>query len=674
MTCYVLVFFSRYRQPCTPFELAVYTGAADCAAIFTEEDPVVYRSMLEAPAGYRYGEGFDDGWEYLPEADTPPSATKYARNDHMCIIALMRSTPDGAGKWVELFLKLGLDFSVPRSSGISLVGALIALGHASAAMAVLTNTKLKIDMNATDDKGRSLLFYACYSKRDDRTDVLRHLLENGADVTKAANDGTTPAMAAVRNNDLRSFLMIRNVSFYPYQATRLIKADDPRPVGCAKVLAEHVGLDGVKVYLEPKATAEVLATIPGQTKSFHVGSKDSKRRNSLVGTVLADESFSITGTMSIAAKAGTNGAVELTVEKCSDLAGVVDDGERSDPHIEVYMESDTKLKNVITTVTVEDELSPEFNEKITLQSTMVPSTEAADGKVSCKLSFDAELEQLTIEVVEIAGLKSASFDTACVEVSLMDGFGGASSGNAELSARSEMVKLEDKSTTLKIGHTFTFNVDAQQYLSKLLKIDLLSKGKALLGTSSDALGSMKVKAGSHDNAPTSTLSLCRMLWQYDHCVLEVWHGKRGGKKSKFLGHCRVDLAAAIKKSGSIEMNLGSIDSDDTWGAGVGVKVLNFETIPIAEVKGEWIHVHQTYYYDMLETFGSRPYDPCKGLEECPGRSNPPSLKLGCNPYVSSLVCATGSYLSPAQTRRAGFVLRTRPAGRFSRYQRSPRNS
>lgn len=334
------------------------------------------------------------------------------------------------------------------------------------------------------------------------------------------------------------------------------------------------------------------------------------------------ESFSITGRMSIAAKAGENGAVELTVEKCSDLAGVVDDGERSDPHIEVYTESDTMLKNVITTETVEDELNPGFNEKLTLQSTMVPSTEAAGGKVSCKLSFDAELEQLTIEVVEIAGLKSASFDTACVEVSLMDGFGGANSGNAELSNRSELVKLEDKSTTLKVGHTFTFNVDAQQYLSKLLKIellkiDLISNSKALLGTSSDALGSMKVEAGSHDNAPTSMLSLCHMLWQYDHCVLEVWHGKRGGKKSKFLGQVRVDLAAAIKKGGSIEIDLVSIDRDDTWGAGTGVKVLNFETIPIAEVKGEWVHVHQTYYYDMLETFESRPYDPCKDTETYP---------------------------------------------------------
>ena len=643
---------SEYRQPCSPFELAVFTGSADCAAIFIEEDPVVYLSMLQAPAGYQYGEGFEDGWDYLAEPDAPPSATKYARNDHMCVIALMRSTAKAAHKWVALFLKLGLDFSAPQSSGISLVAVLIALGHTTAAMAVLTNPDITINLDATDDKGRSLLFYACFSKRDDRTDILRYLLEHGADPTKMASDGTTPAIAACRNNDLKTFLMIRNVDFLPYQATRLIKADDPGPVGSVQVIAGNVGLDGVDVYTEPTFDSELLATIPGQAKSFAVNHKTDKRRNSLVSAVLDDQTFTIGGTMSINVReADEPGAIRLTIENCKDLAGAVEvdeDNKRSDPHVEVVLESDIKRSKVHLTPKIEDEFDPEFNALFKLSSTQVPGDAKVGGQVAFKLSFDAELEQLTVEVEGITALNCQKFAAASVHVSLMEGCGGhgrvsidhSVTPPEEHSFKSEPVKLMKENfsgtrsapTALTLAQTCAFNVDTQQYNTKLLKIDLVSKDK-LLGTCSGALCDMIVETGAHEDATAQTLPLVHMLWQFDHCVLEVWHGKRGDKKSKFLGQCRVDLAAACRHGGSLELTLQPIDSDDTWGAGVGIKVRNFEPIPVVEKQGEWVHVHQTYYYDMLETFeldgnSVRPYDPyTQGWICVKNKAGRPVLKL-----------------------------------------------
>ena len=85
----------------------------------------------------------------------------------------MSATKESAVEWVGLFIKHGIDFNKRFCYGINVTNMLVALGFTEAALMVLTDKDVgidgkrsKVDLTVCDDRGRSILFYAAYSKDD----------------------------------------------------------------------------------------------------------------------------------------------------------------------------------------------------------------------------------------------------------------------------------------------------------------------------------------------------------------------------------------------------------------------------------------------------------------------------------------------------------------------------
>lgn len=66
-----------------------------------------------------------------------------------------------------------------------------------------------------DKYNRNLAFYAAYGCVDTRLDVLKAVLERGADPHCADTNGVTPLLAAARNGDERSVMVLMNKAFTP---------------------------------------------------------------------------------------------------------------------------------------------------------------------------------------------------------------------------------------------------------------------------------------------------------------------------------------------------------------------------------------------------------------------------------------------------------------------------
>lgn len=107
---------STYYQPCTPFELSVLTGSAGCASLFIEEDLEMYASMLFAPAGYRFGIGFDDGWDIF--SSRASHKTQYARPETLVLSGLKQANRADAVLWVDAFKRCNLDVNAKLSGGM----------------------------------------------------------------------------------------------------------------------------------------------------------------------------------------------------------------------------------------------------------------------------------------------------------------------------------------------------------------------------------------------------------------------------------------------------------------------------------------------------------------------------------------------------------------------------
>lgn len=301
-------------QKITPFELAVFTGGAGCASEFIGQD-LNYRSKLQLPPGYNFGEGFEEDWKVW-KSGKHPSNNQADDDVDTCVLALMNATHKDAVVWAELFMEHGIDFDKKRSpNGINLFNLCVALGHNQAALTVLDSDS-KASHNIIDDRNRSALFYAAYSNRDDRSEVLQRLLEMDADPTAPDVDGVTPLLAAARNNDLKSFMILRNRDFEPLAPERKINPSMPPPIGKAVIKSSAVGEEGVCVYTTPDDASSVICYIQGENPGTQTGQKSSKKvgkrkRASSIGT-LERRSFrrsSSAGSMDkMRVRAGTGGA------------------------------------------------------------------------------------------------------------------------------------------------------------------------------------------------------------------------------------------------------------------------------------------------------------------------------------------------------------------------------
>ena len=455
---------------------------------------------------------------------------KYVRPEELLVSGLVAANHEEAVQWVELIKKHKIDPNVRRSYGCALTAVLIALGHTKAAMELLKSEDIKLDV--TDDKGRSLLFYASYSQRDDRSEVLQYLLENGADPLRCGADNTSPLLAAARNNDMRSFLMFRNIDFKPYQKSRLVKVDDPRPWGQAIVEPEVVGLDGLSIYSEPDFKSDKVAVITGQVKAVAQTKKkgifgrkaiakiDTKKDGS------AAQDYAIKGSITIAVvRDGSNMSVNIV--QCDDLQGVARDEETklriesSTAHCELVLASRTEKRVVKSgksffhkTKMVEDSLDPEFSSKGDAPFVIPPTDTKADasvgGNINFSASFNARAEELTVTVVSATDLGCGQFKQARVEVQLLqaDGFEledyEVDGIKVSFKQESESVKTKDP-TKVELSKVFKFKAKEATVRSRILKMTL----KSPTTTSSTTLG--VCMATTHSVLPQTWGKLKRLV-------------------------------------------------------------------------------------------------------------------------------------------------------------------
>ena len=622
---------SKYSQPCTPFELSVFIGAGGCASIFVAEDPQVYAAQMQMPPGYIFGVGFDaNGWKLAPEQGDPSSASKYARNEELCISALMKATNKDALEWVELFKEHKFDFDRKRSYGVNLTNALAALGHTEACLNVLKDTEMNIALDVLDDRNRSLLFYASYSKRDDRSNVLTYLLENGADPEVADSDRVTPLLAAARNNDLNTLIALRNIDFDPVAPERTVDPLSPRPVGKAKVIVSAVDPEGICVYKEPSSTSAVLCwikgTVPDRSKqSFCDGGARrgsvEKRRGSLekLGSLLKDPTkkaaafvekvkkamdYEISGTVTVHVTQATTGSVTVMLESATDLAPQLDaeDKETSCPQCEICLASDISRKKTSTTKANEEPTcDPEWNEELMVEPSAMKKSASLSGSIKFSAEHDSEggrVGELKVRLNSCGIIASAA--SAYVVVSLV-----YKSGDKH-PEHSFVTETQKKATNFTFDdEEAIFDIDAEDLQTMDVLVELFTTSDELVGVCNMAATDAIATDAEHD-VPFMT-----EIWGYQVMVIEVWSGKRGGKSSKFLGQARINVGAAIANDGKIEgLKLKAIDDQDTWGANKSSGLLEYYDIAVSEQKDEnWFRVHQSTYYDLTEVQGASPFNP-----------------------------------------------------------------
>lgn len=106
---------------------------------------------------------------------------------------------------VDLLITHGADVNYTAPNGESVLSLACAQGSVNAAQLLLIN---KADPNTQDSKTLTPLLYTILTKPENGTEIVRMLLENKADANICTNEGFSPLMAAVQNNDMDSALLL----------------------------------------------------------------------------------------------------------------------------------------------------------------------------------------------------------------------------------------------------------------------------------------------------------------------------------------------------------------------------------------------------------------------------------------------------------------------------------
>lgn len=137
-------------------------------------------------------------------------------NIPLLVTGLLKANHREANAFSEMALSYSIDVGCPQVDGMSFFMLCVALGHTDAAMAILNENRdsgLALDLTLQDSQTRTLVFYASYCCLDDRSPVLKRLLEMGADATASDSFGVTPFLAAARNGDAVSAALLINKPF-----------------------------------------------------------------------------------------------------------------------------------------------------------------------------------------------------------------------------------------------------------------------------------------------------------------------------------------------------------------------------------------------------------------------------------------------------------------------------
>jgi ankyrin repeat protein/Ca2+-binding EF-hand superfamily protein len=592
---------SEYHQPCTPFELSVFTGAGGCAEIFVSQDPAMYATYMQMPPGYIFGVGFDPkGWKLVKEEGDEPGASKYARNEELCISALLKANKKDALEWIELFRKHKLNFDVRRSYGINITNALVALGHADAALTILKDTEHKVELDVVDDRNRSLLFYAAYSRRNETTAVLEYLLEKGTDPRIADGDGVTPLLAAARNNDNNSVMRLRNINFSPVEPQRpLDPTSEPHPVGKAEVIGDAVDPTGIRVYKDASDTSQVVCDIKGiepPPSPEKLKKKSYKTAAALVKKQLEGIDYEISGTVTIECNEAGGDGIDVTMKSAVDLAPQKEN-DATDPHYELFILSDEERKKVLVSEVQKDTTDPEWDTKHTFSPTRVDKKTIVQGSVKFDVSFDPD-SGLSVQLKSVGTLAKNKVAPSMV-VSLMRKNGDRTSHEfAEKQSKKGLTEIKYE------GKALVFDIDKEGLSGVDLVFELKENDKNLLGICCIDTTAALAKGSGQD------LPFKKELWQYQVLVVELWQGKRGAKDGKFLGQSRYNLAAAAAHEGAIEdVALLPINSSAVWGEDSRARVLKYNDLFITERKGDWFKLHHCEYDELTENQGAALFDP-----------------------------------------------------------------
>lgn len=197
---------------CNAFEAAAYSGCATTIKLFLENDAdgARQKALLSPPVGWV------ETWVGV-------------ENVPLIVIGVSRATPAESEVFADLILKYEVDVNTPHIEGMNILLIMTAVGHTNAATKLLNSDKLKCDLTVADVHGRNIVWYASYACVADRSKILAAVLERGADATVSDKAGVTPLLAACRNGDEKSAMILLNKPFTP-QNRRVDNPDYVNPI------------------------------------------------------------------------------------------------------------------------------------------------------------------------------------------------------------------------------------------------------------------------------------------------------------------------------------------------------------------------------------------------------------------------------------------------------------
>lgn len=183
---------------CNAFEAAAYSGCASTIKLFLKNDAdgTRQKALLSPPVGW------DEKWKGI-------------ENIPLIVIGITRASSDEAVIFASLILEYKMDVNAPHIDGMSIPLILTAIGHTRATMLLLEDDSVKVDLSVVDKFNRNIAFYAAYASVADRSAILAAVLERGADPLIVDTAGVTPLLAAARNGDEQSVMLLMNKAFTP---------------------------------------------------------------------------------------------------------------------------------------------------------------------------------------------------------------------------------------------------------------------------------------------------------------------------------------------------------------------------------------------------------------------------------------------------------------------------
>eukprot|EP00041_Stephanoeca_diplocostata_P006162 m.77641 g.77641 ORF g.77641 m.77641 type:complete len:1596 (+) comp16204_c0_seq5:127-4914(+) len=232
---------------CSPFEAACHTGSGEVVQGFLDLDEGKYLPILtNTPANWT------KAWKRVP-------------NRPLFVIGIENTTHVGATHFAKLMLRYDLDYNAKYTDGLTLFTLMTALGHVDACIYLIDQVKEKglkpVDLSSVDVYHRNAAFYAAYGCTLDRTRLLKRILEAGGDPRVCDSQGANCLLAAARNGDDKTMMILLNKPFTPFDRT-VRNRQYEKPRGSAK--SPEAGQKHKLSYKAPQRASRMVPKEPRQ--------------------------------------------------------------------------------------------------------------------------------------------------------------------------------------------------------------------------------------------------------------------------------------------------------------------------------------------------------------------------------------------------------------------------